>query len=311
MNPIARALLLSWDLRLEILVPLVLLGAFHFVGWLRLRRRSDGRFANRWRLASYTGGILALALAILSPVDVLSGQLFSIHMVQHLLLMMVAPPLLLLANPFPTFLWALPARLRAAVAIAFRRASSWLAGDSILSRGVRKATGPASAWALYVVIFFGWHDGNAYSLALRFESVHGLEHFSFMGAALLFWWHVTGAAPRLHTKPAQWMRVGYVLAMIPPNMLLGVALSFAETPIYPYYESVPRFYGLSVMDDQVWGGLIMWIPGSMMYVIAALVLLARLLANAEQKARTRKPHPPVLGLTQQHNGGGPTAVVCG
>ncbi len=311
MNPLTRALLSSWDLRPEILVPLILLGALHFTGWLRLRRRSDGRFANGWRLASYTSGILVLALALLSPFDVLSAQLFSIHMVQHLLLMMVAPPLLLLANPFPTFLWALPTGLRAVVASAFRRLSVWLAGESILSRGLCKITAPGSAWLLYVLIFFAWHDGNAYSLALRFESVHGLEHFTFLGAALLFWWHVTGAAPRIHAKPAQWMRVAYVLAMIPPNMLLGVALSFAEAPIYPYYETVPRLYGLSVIDDQVWGGLIMWIPGSMMYVIAALALLARLLSSAEQQARARRPHPPVTGLAQRPNGGGPTALACG
>ena len=311
MNPLTRALLLSWDLRPEVLVPLILLGALHFFGWLRLRRRSDGRFANRWRLASYTGGLLILALALLSPIDVLSGQLFSIHMVQHLLLMMVAPPLLLLANPFPTFLWLLPNNPRTAVAAAFRRLTAWLTAQNILSQAVRKATSPASAWALYVLIFFAWHDGNAYSLALRFPTVHGLEHFTFVGAALLFWWHVTGAAPRIHPKPAQWMRVGYVLAMIPPNLLLGVTLSFAETPIYPYYESVPRLYGLSVMDDQVWGGLIMWIPGSMMYVIAALALLARLLVSAEHKARVRKPHPPVLGMAQPANGAGPTAVACG
>ena len=311
MNPLTRALLLSWDLRPEILVTLAVLGALHLAGWLRLRRRSDGRFANRWRLASYTAGILVLALALLSPIAVLSGDLFSIHMVQHLLLIMVAPPLLLLANPFPTFLWTLPARPRAAFASAFRRLAVWLAEDTTLSRVALKAFSPATAWALYVLIFFAWHDGNAYSLALRFGSVHGLEHFTFLGAALLFWWHVTGAAPRIHAKPAQWLRVAYVLAMIPPNMLLGVALSFASTPIYPYYESVPRLYGLSVMDDQVWGGLIMWIPGSMMYVIAALVLLARLLANAEQKARVRRPHPPVIGLAHRHTGDGPTALVCG
>ena len=298
MNPLTRALLLSWDLRLEILAPLAVLGALHYFGWLRLRQRSDGRFANRRRLASYTAGILVLALALLSPIDVVSAQLFSMHMVQHLLLVMVAPPLLLLANPFPTFLWALPDRLRAAVAAAFRGIAVGSDSGGILVRIGRKVTAPGSAWLLYLLIFFAWHDGSAYSLALRFESVHGLEHFSFLSAAMLFWWHVIGAAPRLHAKPAPWMRVGYVLAMIPPNMLLGVALAFAEAPIYPYYETVPRLYGLSVMDDQIWGGLIMWIPGSMMYVIAALALLARLLMGAEKQARTRRPHPPVVWMTQ-------------
>ena len=310
MNPLTRALLLSWDLRPGILLPLLLLATLHLVGWLRLRRRSDGRFANWWRLASYAGGIFALALALLSPLDVLSGQLFSIHMVQHLLLMMVAAPLLLLANPFPTFLWALPDRMRSSAAGACRRILRWLAAGSPASRAMRKISAPGTAWVLYVLTFFAWHDGNAYSLALRLESVHRLEHLTFLGAAFLFWWHVTGAAPRIHPKPAQWMRVGYVLAMIPPNMLLGVALSFAETPIYPYYETVPRLFGLSVMDDQVWGGLIMWIPGSMMYVIAALALLARLLSNAEQNTRARRPHPPVMGMAQPPDASGPAAVPC-
>ena len=308
MNPLTRALLLSWDLRPEILLPLLLLATFHLAGWLRLRRRSDGRFANWWRLLSYTGGIFVLALALLSPIDVLSAQLFSVHMVQHLLLMMVAVPLLLLANPFPTFLWALPDRLRPGTAGACRSILRWLSVDRPASLALRKITAPGTAWVLYVLTFFAWHDGNAYSLALRLESVHRLEHLTFLGAALLFWWHVTGAAPRIHPKPAQWMRVGYVLGMIPPNMLLGVALSFAETPIYPYYETVPRLFGLSVLDDQVWGGLIMWIPGSMMYVIAALALLARLLTSAEQQKRARRPHPPVIGMAQAPEASGPTAV---
>ena len=310
MNPLTRALLLSWDSRPEILLPLLLLATLHFVGWLRLRRRSDGRFANWWRLVSYTGGVFVLVLALLSPLDVLSAQLFSVHMVQHLLLMMVAVPLLLLANPFPTFLWALPDRLRPGAAGACRRILRWLSEDRPASRALRKITAPGTAWVLYVLTFFAWHDGNAYSLALRLESVHRFEHLTFLGAALLFWWHVTGAAPRIHPKPAQWMRVGYVLAMIPPNMLLGVALSFAETPIYPYYETVPRLFGLSVLDDQVWGGLIMWIPGSMMYVIAALALLARLLTSAEQQKHVRRPHPPVMALAQSPDASGPTAVPC-
>ena len=310
MNSPAWALLHSWDIRFEVCAPLVLLWALHLRGWLRLRRRSDGRFANRWRLASYTGGAFALALALLSPIDVLSGQLFAVHMVQHLLLMMIAPPLLLLANPFPTLLWALSDRQRATTASAFRVLSRWLAGEALLARGLFKLSSPGSAWVVYVIVFFAWHDGNAYSLALRSASVHRLEHFTFMGAAVLFWWHVTAASPRIHAKPAQWMRVGYVLAMIPPNMLLGVALSFAETPIYPYYETVPRLFGLSVLDDQTWGGLIMWIPGSMMYVIAALVLLARLLSNAEQRTRTGRPHPPVREVARGAGSSGPTAVAC-
>lgn len=296
MSPLTKALLLSWDFRLELLLPLAVMGALYFWGWRKLRRRSRGRFANRWRLASYWAGILALLLALISPLDVLSAQLFSIHMVQHLLLMMIAPPLLLLANPFPTILWALPPKPRRRIAGAFRQ-------PALLARILRKTTGPGVSWVLYVLLFFGWHDSNAYSQALRLEFIHLLEHASFFGGAMLFWWHVTAASPRIHPKPSLWLRAGFVLAMVPPNMLLGVALSFAETPIYPYYASLPRLYGLSVMDDQTWGGLIMWIPGSMMYVMAALVLVARLLINAEnsteQTGRARRPHPPVGGVQPQ------------
>jgi len=272
MTPIDMALLYSWDVRIDVLLTLTLLGALQFRGWMRLRRRGAVRFANGWRLASYMAGLLVLAIALMSPIDLFSDQLFFMHMIQHLLLMMVAPPLLWLANPFATGLWGLPRSWRLTV-------GDWFQGNSRLRPILRRLTAPGIAWMLFIVALLGWHDPHAYDLALRNEWVHNLEHLTFFVTAMLFWWHVVGAGPQIHGRMHPFLRIVYVLAAVPPNMLLGVAISLANAPIYIYYTTMPRIFGLSVMDDQTLGGLIMWIPGSMMYIVAALVLIARLFGN--------------------------------
>ena len=297
MNPVTKALLLSWDLRFEVLLPIILLGVVQFIGWRRLRQRGVQRFANGWRLASYMTGLVVVILALLSPVDVLGGQLFFMHMIQHLLLVMVAPPLLWLAGPFATGLWAFPRPLRIQI-------GGWFQQEGKLRRLLRMTIRPGLSWILFVGVLFSWHDPSAYSLAQGNGWIHDLEHISFFGTAMLFWWRVVGAGPHIHGKNSLLSRIGYVLAVVPPNMFLGVAISLAESPIYPYYLSVPRLYGISIMDDQTIAGLIMWIPGSMMYIIAALVLAARLFGNADRrqnlanrpdgKGVQRTPHPPRL-----------------
>ena len=300
MDPITKALLFSWDVRFEILLPLTLLGAFQFIGWQRLRQRGAARFANRWRLASYLTGLALLIVALLSPIDVLSEQLFFMHMIQHLLLVMIVPPLLWLAGPFATGLWALPRPLRLQI-------GGWFQQESGFRRVLRLTTQPGLSWLLFVGVLFGWHDSAAYSLAQGNGWIHDLEHLSFFGTAMLFWWRVVGAGPHIHGKNSLLSRIGYVLAVVPPNMLLGVAIALAESPIYPYYLSVPRLYGISVLDDQRMAGLIMWIPGSMMYIAAALVLIARLFVNADRPGDlskqtagkgTRTPHPPRLATNE-------------
>ncbi len=121
-------------------------------------------------------------------------------------------------------------------------------------------------------------------------------------------WRVVGAGPHIHGKNSLLSRIGYVLAVVPPNMFLGVAISLAESPIYTYYLGVPRLYAIRVMDDQTIAGLIMWIPGSMMYIAAALVLVARLFTNADRPNNLpkrvdggvvkRTPHPPRLATIE-------------
>ena len=285
MDPLLSALLLSWDVRPEVLVVLALLGSMYARGWWRIRRQRVGRPARQvasqhplaagWRLAAYLGGLAILGVALMSPIDVLGGQLFAMHMIQHLLLVMIAPPLLLIANPLPFFLWALPAGTRYAVGGLLNR-------ESPLRRGLRSITAPGLVWMGFVAVFVGWHDPHAYDAALRSTPVHDLEHITFFGAAMLYWWQVIGAGPRLRSL-SRGMRLVFLLATIPVNMAAGVAISFANQPIYPYYAAVPRPWGMSVMQDQTLGGVIMWIPGSMMYVLAALILIAGLIQTEADK----------------------------
>jgi putative membrane protein len=298
-----RAVLLSWDLRIEVILVLVVAGALYTRGWRRLRaprsgaedakssRPGDerGRLATGGRLAAYLGGLVILGLALMSPIDVLGGQFFFMHMIQHLLLVMIVPPLLWLANPLPFVMWGLPYRGR-------RQVGEWLRPRSTFRRRLRALTPPGIVWMLFVAAILGWHDPGAYQAALRDELVHDLEHLSFFLTAVLFWWHVIYAPPYIHKRLARGARVAYVLAAVPPNMAAGAVIAFSGQPIYPYYAGVPRLWGLTVMQDQMLGGIIMWIPGSMMYILAALVLISRWLQAEEQKP----PLPEIEWATEEN-----------
>ncbi len=279
MDPVTRAILSSWDLRPEVILVLSTLMLLYGAGWVRLRRKG-GRLATYGRLVAYFSGLFLIGIALMSPVETLAGQLFFMHMIQHLLLIMLVPPLLMLANPFPFAIWGLPAGPR-------RVAGGWLSRlmhrDSSFRRALRQVSGPGTIWLLYVILLVAWHDPNAYNAALRIDWVHDLEHFSFLLPALASWWLITGAAPHIQKPLAGGVRIAYVIAAIPPAMLLGIALAFSTQPAYTYYLTVPRPWGLSVLQDQMLGGVLMWVPGSMMYIIAVLILTARWLDREEKK----------------------------
>jgi cytochrome c oxidase assembly factor CtaG len=276
MHPLARALLSSWELRLEVLVVIVPLGILFFVGWRRLRRQSaHHKLANGWRLASYLGGLGIIALALMSPIDRLGGQLFFMHMVQHMLIIMFAAPLLLLADPFPFFLWSLPIPLRLPVARLFER-------DSIFRRLLIKVTQPGVAWLLFITIFLGWHDANAYNAALYHEWVHNLQHITFFLVSLIYWWPIIGCAPHIHPRFPVWGKLAYLVGTIPPNMFVGVSIAFSTEILYTYYLTVPRVWSFTVLQDQQLAGAIMWIQGSEMYILVALFVLARLFMTKDK-----------------------------
>ena len=274
----------SWTWRPAVLLAVGLMGALYVRGWWRLRRTRRTRGAAPvWRLSAYLTGLGCIVLALCSPLELLSELSFTAHMVQHQLLIMGAPPLLLLAEPFPIILWALPPRLR-------RRVGSLVTRPGPIRRALSVLTWMPVAGALYTITLFGWHYPPAYEGALRQPLLHDLEHLSFFGTAVLFWWPVVNPAPRLRRLTSGVMygaRIGYLILATAQNTLLGGVLGLAERVFYPSYAAAPRLLlDWSAVDDQALGGGVMW-SGSHMFLIAVLVLLHRAMDAEGRKADAR------------------------
>lgn len=296
MNPVTIRLLTSWEMRPFLLAFFLLLAFLYTAGWFRLRRRGRQRLATVWRLAFYWVGILLLIVSLMSPLDVLSGDLFFMHMIQHLVMTMLSAPLLMLANPMPFSLWGLPDRGRI---IAGRVLSQYLHREAPFRRQMRWLTRSSNVWMIMVAVLWIWHDARLYNLAQGRDFFHDLEHFMFFASAALYWWRVTGAGPRIHPLMSKPARIGYLLAGIPSTFILGVAIAFANNVIYTYYETRPRLLGLSVMDDQTIGGIIMWVGGSMMYLVAALIVVGLWLVEMERKPELPAERPDKLATGNQ------------
>ncbi len=288
-HPLWRALVGPWEWRPEVLVVLVPLAIIYVVGWVRLRRLGATKVASKWRFAAYAAGMLTLATSLMSPIDILGGQLFFMHMIQHKLSIMVAAPLIWLGNPFPIGAWGLPRQGRHALTRVF-------ADSSPIRPALAAVTQPFVAWLLFIVVYIGWHDPGAYNLALTHRRVHDLQHITFFLTAMLFWWHVVGAAPRLHKRISPWIAIFMLLAAIPFNAITGFAIANNDSVIYTYYASVPRIWGFSLMDDQMIGGVIMWIPGSeMLFQAAGVVLAVMFWRDRQRRLKAAEPTTPVSG----------------
>ncbi len=281
MDATLQAFLISWNWRPGVILVLGVLGGTYVAGWHRLRRRGSGWNAGGGRLALYLTGVTLLSLALLSPIDTFGSFLFIMHMIQHELLTMLVPPLVLLANPFPVMLWGLPKCIR-------HRAGSLLTRQTPLRRVLWALTLMPVAWLIYVVTLWGWHHPAAYQAALRYELVHDVEHLAFFGTGLLFWWPVINPAPRLHGHIAYGFRIFYVIPAMLQNTFLAALISLSGRVLYPYYEAAPRVWGITPLTDQMMGGIIMWIPGGMTYVITVLVLLAKLFSYEEEQTRQQE-----------------------
>jgi putative membrane protein len=224
----------------------------------------------------FAGGLGAIGVALCSPIGTYDQQLFSLHMVEHLLLTIVAPPLLLLGRPLLPWLWGLPDQER-------RGAARWLVPRSALVKVFGLLADPRVALTLFVLSFAAWHVPMLYDAAQGQTSVHYLEHLVFFSTALLFWWPViqpTGGARTLSRVAA----IGYFSIPMFESTLIGALLTFSTRAFYATYIQAPRISSLSAVDDQQLAGLIMWIPGGLVYVAAILWLLAALLREEEDVA---------------------------
>jgi putative membrane protein len=240
------------------------------------RRGGAGRGVARRRVAAFAAGVLALLVALASPLDALAEALFSAHMVQHLVLILVAAPLCVAGAPLLPALWALPPAAR-------RRVGRWWRAHGA-ARAVGRALGaPGLVLALHTVALWFWHFPAPYQAALGSRPLHALEHASFFGTALLFWWIVLQPVGRRRASHgAALLLVGATLMQ---SGALGAVLLYARTPWYPAHGAGARAWGVTLLADQQLAGILMWVPAGFVYVAAAAWLMLRWLA-----ADARGPH---------------------
>jgi putative membrane protein len=257
----------AWQWTPSISVPLALCTAWYTIGVRALWRRAGvGHGVRRWQVWCFAGGVVTLAIALLSPVDALAETLFSAHMVQHLLLMLVAAPLLALGEPLLPALWALPGERRLAI-------GRWWRASPRARRAVRAGCDPLGVWLANLAVLWFWHLPGPYLAALGDERLHALEHLTFLGAAFLFWWIVFQPIGR--RRLAHGGAVVYLALALMQSGALGVILAFARTPWYPAHAAGAAAWHLTLLEDQQVAGLIMSVPASLVYIGVALALAAR------------------------------------
>ena len=275
--PDVASTLLSWSVEPAVVVPALAAAALYWRGWRSLSRRLPARFGPR-RLVAFAAGLAGLVVALCSPLDALGRHLLQAHMLQHMLLLLVAPPLLWLGAPVAPLLLGMPRVVRAAVArgLAAPALRPLLAG----------LASPGVGLGAFIATFWIWHVPALYERALASDPWHHLQHLCFLSAALLFWRPVVLAWP----ARARWPRlamVPYLIAADIQNTVLAAVLAFSDHVIYPSYDAVSRPGGLSALDDQAIAGAIMWVPGSIPFLLPVLCLVVRALdaSGAEREGR--------------------------
>jgi putative membrane protein len=280
-NP--HELIRAWSFEPGVVIPILLSAILYAIGFLRLRQTApaNSRNADAWYFAA---GWLALVLALISPIHAWGGVLFSAHMTQHEILMLIAAPLLVLGRPIVPFLWAFPRPVAKTLA-GLSRAPAW---QSIW----RAISNPFVAWIIHAVVLWSWHAPLLFQATLENESVHALQHASFLFSALLFWWAVIHGRQR---ALGFGLAVIYMFTTALHSGLLGALLTFARSVWYPAYTDRTASWGLTALEDQQIGGLIMWIPAGLVYIVAALALFAGWLRESENRAANfTSPKQPQL-----------------
>lgn len=258
----------SWDPGTTI--PLALAALLYIVGLVRMRRVSA---PIHWKsVACFAGGWVSLLGALNSPIHSIGDQLFWVHMTQHEILVLVSAPLLVLGRPLVPFLWALPCSWRH-VAASFSRLK-------LASTGWAFLTAPLVAWTLHAAALWVWHAPALFDATLTSDVIHGLQHISFLGTALLFWWAlIYGHGGRL----SQGAALVYVFTTVAHTSILGALLTFSPSAWYHPYIATAPLWNLNGLQDQQLGGLIMWVPSGTLLTIIGLALLASWLRESDRR----------------------------
>src|SRR5262245_23979851 len=237
-------------------------------GWLRLRSKST-QAVGAWRAVSFVFGLFLIWAALGSPLVAYDHHLLTAHMIQHLLLMTLAPALILLGEPPLVFWNGLPRIGRVVLGPLLRR--------RLIKRFALVVAQPALCWTVSALTLVGWHVPALLTLTLHSDAWHAVAQSSFLGGGLLFWWPVVRPWPSVATGP-QWSTLVYLfLATLPCDILSGF-LMFSDRVAYPAYLSMPRHFGWSVIDDQQCAAALMWTCVTLVYLVPAATLSTRLLS---------------------------------
>jgi putative membrane protein len=272
----------AWDWTPAVVIPLILAALLYGSGVRRVWRLSFGRGVRRWEALCFAAGWLTLAASLVSPIHALGSVLFSAHMTQHELMMVVAAPLIVAGRPLVAYVWGLPR--------SSRRYVQALTHDDRIRRWWAWLTAPIVTSVIHAAAVGLWHLPGPYQLTLDSEIAHALQHLSFLATALLFWWAML--RPRRQSR-------GQAIACLFATTLwtgaLGALLAFAPRLWYPRYAATTSLWGVTPLEDQQLGGIIMWIPGGVSYLVAVLWLLALWLRESERRAQ----RPRVLAISEQ------------
>ena len=256
----------AWSFEPAIWIPLAATLVLYMRGMREAMYRSTNALGllmrqRRW----FVAGFAVLAVSLLSPLHAAGGSLFSAHMIQHEMLMAIAAPMLVLSRPGLAMLWALPDGARRSIGRSIARPrfqSMW-----------RAIAHPVAAFILHGAAIWLWHAPGLYDMSVTNDAIHALQHASFLGTALLFWWSILEAH---HARGNEGAAIVSLFLTGIHTTLLGALLALSDQPVYHAYSNASSSpFGLSAIDDQQLGGLIMWVPGGIVYVAAALYLLLR------------------------------------
>jgi len=260
-----------WDVLTAI--SLALITALYLAGTRRLWKSAGGRQSLRpWQAASFIAGCASAAVALLSPLERWSGILFSAHMAQHEMLMLVAAPLMVLGRPFVAAIWALSPARRADVARAVRNPALGAAWERI--------SGPLTVLIVHALVLWAWHVPVLFEAALHDKSIHVFQHLGFFLTSALFWWAlIHGRYGRL----GYGVGVVYVFATAMHTEVLGALLTFGSRIWYPTHAARTAAAGINPVHDQQLAGILMWIPFGGVFALVGLALFAAWLGEAERR----------------------------
>jgi putative membrane protein len=263
-----RDIFADWEFPVWLTLSIIVAAVVYLRGWVEIRKTRPHQFTSA-QAVSFLTGLAVLWIAVGSPMDGLADALLSAHMVEHLLIMSVVPPLLLLGLPMVPTLRGLP-----------RFVVKFGLGPLIRSTSIRRVAHwlvlPVVAWFAMNITFVGWHIPAAYDFALEDEGWHAVEHLCFLFTSLLFWWNVLQPWPAPRHRQS-WGVLIYLVSADVVNTLLSAFLAFCDRPVYRFYISHPNPFHVSLVEDQALGAVIMWVLGSIAFLVPAMVITMRML----------------------------------